>query len=61
MKGDRILADSFLARTLPELQRAGDYLGFPVVAKAAESKAKTEKTADPGKAMPELIGTAASS
>ncbi|MGB8698857.1 MAG: hypothetical protein WCD18_05520, partial [Thermosynechococcaceae cyanobacterium] len=59
--GDRILADSFLARTLPELQRAGDYLGFPAVVKAAESKTKTEKTAEPGKAMPELIGTAASS
>lgn len=57
--GDRILADSFLARTLPELQRAGEYLGFPVAATKTTSKA--EKAADPGKAMPELVGTAPSS
>ena len=65
--GDRILADSFLARTLPELQRAGEYLGFPVAAakttsaKASDAKGAEAKTTDPGKALPELVGTAPSS
>lgn len=70
--GDRILADSFLARTLPELQRAGEYLGFPVAAtktssakandaKGTEVKGSEDKTADTGKALPELVGTAPSS
>ena len=45
--GDRILADSFLARTLPELQRAGEYLGFPVAqAKTTSTKATEAKTTD---------------
>lgn len=65
--GDRILANSFLARTLPELQRAGEYLGFPVAAakttstKTTDAKGAEAKGADPGKAMPELVGTAPSS
>ncbi len=65
--GDRILADSFLARTLPELQRAGEYLGFPVAAsktssaKANDAKGAEAKTTDPGKAAPELVGSAPAS
>jgi hypothetical protein len=65
--GDRILADSFLARTLPELQRAGEYLGFPVAAakttsaKGSDAKGAEAKTTDPGKALPELVASAPAS
>jgi hypothetical protein len=49
--GDRILADSFLARTLSELQRAGDYLGFPSVPKT-EARSKAARASEGGDAKP---------
>lgn len=39
--GDRILVNSFLARTQPQLKQAGEYLGFPIPAKSAATTSKT--------------------
>jgi hypothetical protein len=51
--GDKILAEAYLSRVLPELQRAGEYLGL---SEASKAKVKaTGKSAAESKQMPELV------
>lgn len=56
--GDKILAEAYLSRVLPELQRAGEYLGL---SEAPKSKGKaTGKSAAETKANPDLVASPSS-
>ncbi|HEY9828332.1 MAG TPA: hypothetical protein V6D19_23070 [Stenomitos sp.] len=52
--GDKILAEAYLSRVLPELNKAAAYLGLPAEVPKTKSTKANGKAADPTK-MPELL------